>query len=1054
MRNVNFISAGAGSGKTYSIVGRIVENILSGECHADEIILTTFTVAAADELKEKVRKALYENGLFQEALRLENAAIGTIHSISFQFVTRYWYLLGLSADIRLIADEAVDFYISQSISGLPEKEDVNLFNTLINEFAIMQKGNKGQSVNIPDRHFWKDDLRSIIDKIENFGISVADLSKSEAESLQILNGLLSSSPYMSAPLTSWKTVVEAVESAIRKYVELMKGENGKSKNLKDALEDFKRTIRDDKAPLRAYGSLVKKVLVGLNSAKALKACAEELTFLQNVPDAVLRSDQTNELVERYVQTIFRLAAIWKEEYEEFKKRRRILDFNDTQRLFDRLLDREEVVEELRGRYKLIFVDEFQDSSPQQISFFTKLSRILRRSVWVGDIKQAIYGFRGTDTSIVKSVIERISKGGEGNSLSTLDYSWRSNSAIVELVNDVFVRVFSALPPDLVKLQMPDKSARYDRPAERGLLHLHINGKNKVEIYDVFAREIENLHKKEGLEYREMAVLCRDRYDMSDFIDAFKKAGIPYKKATDSKENESSDALNMLNAILSVAASDYNDFSKGLLLYYSEPGQTASHIVSERLRFLADKDGATDPLAASEVVVRIKKLRQTIGNQSISNAVETLLIELDAIDLIRRLDPSLPAYRIVAKYVECARSYEEICQELSLGCSLAGFIDWMRQKDMEEIGDEDGITISTYHKAKGLEWRCVLLGSLHRHPIDRNKVFFGVNVLKETGKMPLIFLAPKFLSAIATPAFVDEIDKCPAYRKLQDDVLEESKRLLYVGMTRPREVLVTFTSKNNATTWPDVVTGVEMNALNRKEKEFEWLGHRFENRVVAYESSAEADALHSSGTKVRILKCAVAECEYPLRDIAPSGASPLKTLERVDLAADFAPRLNASAANGDDALLGNCIHQLLCAYRDKQDFLSVVRDSAIGYGVTLNPEEFIIQTRKMYDWLRSEYGEPVSVEREIPFRYRLPNGQQINGEIDMIYRTPAGDVLIDYKTCMRPAREVVEETGSKFYAGKYSGQLAFYEEAIRLAGRELRDSVIIYFNLGIAVRMIK
>ena len=70
---------------------------------------------------------------------------------------------------------------------------------------------------------------------------------------------------------------------------------------------------------------------------------------------------------------------------------------------------------------------------------------------------------------------------------------------------------------------------------------------------------------------------------------------------------------------------------------------------------------------------------------------------------------------------------------------------------------------------------------------------------------------------------------------------------------------------------------------------------------------------------------------------------------------------------------------------------------------------------------------------------------------MIYRTPEGDVLVDYKTCMRPASEV-EDPASGFYAGKHSGQLALYEEALRRVGRSLRDSIIIYFNLGIAIRM--
>ena len=95
-----FITAGAGSGKTYRIttdVAKMVnnENI---KLKPDQVIMTTFTKAAAQELREKAKKELVNLGLHDEAQQMEHALIGTVHSVANSFLTKYWYLLGITPD--------------------------------------------------------------------------------------------------------------------------------------------------------------------------------------------------------------------------------------------------------------------------------------------------------------------------------------------------------------------------------------------------------------------------------------------------------------------------------------------------------------------------------------------------------------------------------------------------------------------------------------------------------------------------------------------------------------------------------------------------------------------------------------------------------------------------------------------------------------------------------------------------------------------------------------------------------------------------------------------
>lgn len=104
MKNIHNISAGAGSGKTTRLVG-IITDLVSGKmgekCSPERMILTTFTKAAAGEFKERAAAKLMEAGYLEEAVALDAAMIGTIHSIAQAYITRYWYLCGMSPESPL-----------------------------------------------------------------------------------------------------------------------------------------------------------------------------------------------------------------------------------------------------------------------------------------------------------------------------------------------------------------------------------------------------------------------------------------------------------------------------------------------------------------------------------------------------------------------------------------------------------------------------------------------------------------------------------------------------------------------------------------------------------------------------------------------------------------------------------------------------------------------------------------------------------------------------------------------------------------------------------------
>ena len=189
MKNTTFVSAGAGSGKTYRLTQDIAQMITDGKCKAEEIILTTYTEAAAKELREKVRSTRYSKGLYEAAMNIDNAAICTIHSIAYQFVSRYWYLLGISANVSIMDNEGSKFCISQSLASLPSKVDMDLFDNVLNSFNVKKTVN---NIAVSDPDFWKKDLKNIIDKTVELCIDEEQLEEAREESKKLINEVMGS----------------------------------------------------------------------------------------------------------------------------------------------------------------------------------------------------------------------------------------------------------------------------------------------------------------------------------------------------------------------------------------------------------------------------------------------------------------------------------------------------------------------------------------------------------------------------------------------------------------------------------------------------------------------------------------------------------------------------------------------------------------------------------------------------------------------------------------------------------------------------------------------
>jgi ATP-dependent exoDNAse (exonuclease V) beta subunit len=131
--------------------------------------------------------------------------------------------------------------------------------------------------------------------------------------------------------------------------------------------------------------------------------------------------------------------------------------------------------------------------------------------------------------------------------------------------------------------------------------------------------------------------------------------------------------------------------------------------------------------------------------------------------------------------------------------------------------------------------------------------------------------------------------------------------------------------------------------------------------------------------------------------------------------------------------------------------SIIEKMAQAYGVNVDFEVVATSIDKFWIWLEEKYGKPIKIERELPFTFTNEIGQIVNGEIDLVYQTENGDVLVDYKTYQGGVTNLTDES-SDFYVGKYGGQITQYEEALKKTGRTIRDRLICYISLGVVFRL--
>lgn len=852
------VSASAGSGKTSTMVKRVLLMIAEGMSLKDMLILV-YNNAAAEELKEKLHQELFKqacasSGELRDRYRKEIddiafSHISTIHAFCQSLIRENFEKLGISPTFQVLDENTHAVYLNSAIDETfleYEQNGDEVFLELVDQFSQSRKDDNFKKTLARLFHIIEiqpdsKEFEECVDRCYTQDINDSRFSKIL---LDYYTAYAKRASGVFDDLLSKTDGAKGLDRHRQKLVNAIVTCNDiiKADNLKELLRsayayDKVRLAGSKKDTIgEQYAPIIKKYLEDFEGN--IEKIAKLYERFDKVPDGYAQNGM-------YVRKLVEIVKNFAHKLQESKRADNVLSFEDLLHLAKDLLDHDEY--RLNEAFDAVFVDEYQDVNPMQEAIIQKLIR--GECFIVGDVKQSIYGFRLADPTIFISRQKRYEKFEQEGKNIFFNRNFRSAYRILKYVNDVFD---TAMTKDSADIDYASE-AQFElggiapaniadlSPEGSVQLHLFVSGKEETApqsgLYDITAHEdikndggatqegefianqinalvgramgVDEDGQGKYLGYGDIAILFRSRTQASqDILDVLTKRGIPL---SDSSFNRSADLperelVNMLRVIdnprQDIAFAGY------LLSYFGGYSE-------DELAYVATEFG---DCFYDKFVARAKK------QDNLAKKIENTLQTLDC-------------YRIKASFESVATLMDEIVRDYSYDAylmrggeadvyGLKAFVSTARQNDWSlgkflenyqegttrtnSAGGEDRVTVSTFHGYKGLESAVVFVADV------------GANFGGQDKMGDLIVSASSSLDGVNDKGLVGmnaydvenrikdptTLSKVAVVNRINANLVKEEIRLFYVALTRAKQIMyitatISETKRKNFGTMPSL-----------------------------------------------------------------------------------------------------------------------------------------------------------------------------------------------------------------------------------------------------------
>jgi len=777
--NNYFVSASAGTGKTYTLTKyyiSILEKNFGNPDIVERILAVTFTNKAAGEMRERILEAVYE--------KIDSNPPSNISKESW---FSYWNEIKINLSRAWI--KTIDSFCSRIL------KDNNLIVGIDPNFSMISEFKKEKEIQKAIQY----SLRLIFELYEDGDISWLDNLSVERRNL------------------------------IQKQVSILKGDMEKFKYSLNLFLTEKRL--DD---LIIY---LKKVI------QNFRLEMERVHLLENFE--LSDTDKTEDY--KNILWVFKIMSIITSNfYESITIDNFQFDFKGILEKTISALNNEYVLNKYKNRFKYIIVDEFQDTNYLQKEIFERLHDDNNYLFYVGDRKQSIYRFRGADVSVFSKTQNEFEK--LNYHIGYLNINRRSNSQIVEFANKISKQVLfkkENIEKDYVDIDLMENMiisendiCGFEEPSKEFLtpsltesdfnrikyIYGETEEKNnsdermKKEV-EIFAETINSLVgkdmtfrvRKDGsltfetrpVNYGDFAILLKQMVGYENLIkESFSKFNIPYY-IFGGKSFYYKPEIKAILSSLSAVQNPLNDFelTKYLMSLIVRMTFQEYHSLIEKRK---GKESLFETLEKHKNLFNnnivkgfdvLKKFKDLKYFLSPTNILKGIVNETDYLIYLSSLETTENAISNVKKMINEAEQYDNLANSFAeLIKLLKNSTEVDEQEAVLEDEKSDSVKIMTIHKSKGLEFPIVILGGLHKAikesrsddiefslpDIDGNRYF----LLKKIFEDSLKNTSDVFLDWFKNNDFLD---------------FTENNRLIYVAVTRAKEMLIPVMVKNERST---------------------------------------------------------------------------------------------------------------------------------------------------------------------------------------------------------------------------------------------------------------
>ena len=613
------VSASAGSGKTAVLVRRVIEKIKRQQLSVEQLLVVTFTEAAASEMKERIQTALQEainvetdqemkNHFTRQLTMLPMANISTLHSFCSKVIQRFFYLIDLDPSYRMLTDETETILLKEDVwDELREtfyEENQEIFYRLTENFSNDRSDSGLEDLILamyefaranPNPFHWLDGL------VENYRMN--NLADSDLFHDLIRPEILKTLQEINQTYQWMISASQGIEE-LQKITELAQNEQG-------LIQQIKQTIMENKLDdvftmfenikFSTYPSPRKKEVKELYGDVIIECknyrdqAKQELTKIREMYFNVSPEEQVERLQEALpiVEELVRVEKRFIEEYSAKKREKGMLDFNDLEHFTLQILQTE--VDSIkpaenyyRNRFSEIMVDEYQDINQLQETILRQLSSEEPGNLFmVGDVKQSIYGFRLADpTLFIKKYHDFADE--DGGLRIILAENFRSRKEVLDFTNLVFTQLmdqtvgqieydrqaelvngFTAFPeteafaPELLIYQKNGEVPEWIEDKSMGEIFT-----TATKIRQLIDQGFEVYDKKEkamrSLKYEDIVLLTPTRSHNLTILEVFKQLGIPLA-INDTQNYFQSTELRVMISLMQIIDNPYQDIPLAAVL---------------------------------------------------------------------------------------------------------------------------------------------------------------------------------------------------------------------------------------------------------------------------------------------------------------------------------------------------------------------------------------------------------------------------------------------------------------------------------------------------------